>query len=235
MNQIFKELFSLNNDPESVIYKLMNKIKSWEEDITHLRLFPAISEINSVLTEFEKNSSFSLDKAITNKLSIQREFFSNNRRQPLQIKMHNHTDLNLKISEWFYPGIKSLYDEAIVIEDFVLENIHIRNLNPDAMYRGKGYFIIDDQNSDSLFIYKYEITFKWIDTDPRQIVSLLLLRSIPIELVDTSVERLVADFIRNYDEILNPAVYLCEAGVLLPFRQTVIPIAKNSLLQLIKD
>lgn len=235
MKQIFKELFETTNDPEAVIYKLMTKIKSWEENINHLRLFPAISEIDSVITEFEKNNSFNMDSTITDKIQIQREVFNNSFCQPSELKKTNQLNLHCKISEWLYPHIKSLYEEAKVIEDYVVKNIQINNINPEAKYRGKGYFIIDDQNSESLFIYKYEIIFKWIDTEPTQIVTLLLLRSIPIELVDTTVEGLVAGFIQNYDEILNPAVYLCETKVILPFKQTVLPIAKNSLLQLIKD
>ena len=235
MKQIIKQLFETNSDPESLVYSLMNKMKIWEDDITHLKLYPSINEVESFLIELEKNNIFGLDRTVTNKLQIQRDNFSKGVVDSSNIKSQNTTDLNLKISEWFFPSIKTLHEEAKVIEEFVTENLRIQNINPAAKYRGKGYFLIDDQNSESLYIYKYEIIFKWIDTDPTQIVSLLLLRSIPIELVGSSVERLAADFIRTYDEILNPAVYLCETNLILPFRATILPIAKNSLLQIIKD
>lgn len=213
----------------------MNKMKIWEDDITHLKLYPSISEVESFLIELEKNNIFGFDRTITNKLQNQRDKFSKGIVDSSIIKPQNSNDLNLKISEWFFPSIKTLHEEARVIEEFVSENLHIKNINPAAKYRGKGYLLIDDQNSESLYIYKYEIIFKWIDTDPTQIVSLLLLRSIPIELVESSVERLAADFVRTYDEILNPAVYLCETNLILPFKATILPVAKNSLLQIIKD
>ncbi|HMU42358.1 MAG TPA: hypothetical protein PKA80_03580 [Ignavibacteriaceae bacterium] len=235
MKQIIKQLFETNCDPESLVYSLMNKMKIWEDDITHLKLYPSISEVESFLIELEKNNIFGFDRTITNKLQNQRDKFSKGIVDSSIIKPQNSNDLNLKISEWFFPSIKTLHEEARVIEEFVSENLHIKNINPAAKYRGKGYLLIDDQNSESLYIYKYEIIFKWIDTDPTQIVSLLLLRSIPIELVESSVERLAADFVRTYDEILNPAVYLCETNLILPFKATILPVAKNSLLQIIKD
>lgn len=235
MKQIIKQLFETNCDPESLVYSLMNKMKIWEDDITHLKLYPSISEVESFLIELEKNNIFGFDRTITNKLQNQRDKFSKGIVDSSIIKPQNSNDLNLKISEWFFPSIKTLHEEARVIEEFVSENLHIKNINPAAKYRGKGYLLIDDQNSESLYIYKYEIIFKWIDTDPTQIVSLLLLRSIPIELVESSVERLAADFVRTYDEILNPAVYLCETNLILPFKATILPVANNSLLQIIKD
>lgn len=235
MNQIIRQILETNADPELLVYNLMSKMRMWEDDITHLKLYPAINEIQSLLLELEKNNIFRLDRTVTNNLQIQRENFSKGVVNSSSNKSQENTDINLKISEWFYPSVKSLNDEASVIEKFVVENLQIKNINLSAKYRGKGYFIIDDQNSESLNIYKYEIIFKWIDTNPTQIVSLLLLRSIPIELVESSVERLAADFIRTYDEILNPAVYLCETNLILPFKATILPIAKNILLDQIKE
>lgn len=235
MKQIIRQLFETNSDPEVLVYSLMSKMKIWEDDITHLKLYPAINEVESFLVELEKNNIFRLDRTITNNLQLQRDNFSKGAVNSPMIKSKDNIDLNLKISEWFYPSIKTLHDEAKVIEKFVAENLQIKNINPTAKYRGKGYFIIDDQNSESLYIYKYEIIFKWIDTEPTQIVSLLLLRSIPIELVESSVEKLAADFIRAYDEILNPAVFLCETNLILPFKATILPIAKNTLLHQIKE
>ena len=161
MKQIIKQLFETNCDPESLVYSLMNKMKIWEDDITHLKLYPSISEVESFLIELEKNNIFGFDRTITNKLQNQRDKFSKGIVDSSIIKPQNSNDLNLKISEWFFPSIKTLHEEARVIEEFVSENLHIKNINPAAKYRGKGYLLIDDQNSESLYIYKYEIIFKW--------------------------------------------------------------------------
>jgi len=137
MKKIFKQLFETNSDPESLVYNLMNKMKIWEDDITHLKLYPSVSELSTFLIELEKNNIFVQDRTVTNKLQIQRDYFSNGGGDSSIIKSQNSNDLNLKISEWFFPSIKNLYEEAKVIEEFVTENLRIKNINPAAKFRGK--------------------------------------------------------------------------------------------------
>ncbi len=126
-----------------------------------------------------------------------------------------------------------ILDEAEIIKQFVYENITVTSCCNSDKYRGKGYILIPDNKIKVYKIYIYELSINWLVNEPVEYLDLELLRSIPFEFVQGSTSQLMSEFIEHSQKLYDPMVYICESDLDFPFNETILPITKAKLLDLV--
>lgn len=228
-----KKLTSCGSDWETNQYTILNKVKEWSYFLHRNKLFPAIEEsiqLNLALEDI-------LRENIESKLWFDNEVRSRklNERFIVYEKAHqigNQIDKLFNFIDWALQLNKPVLEEGRIIKNFVEENLIVKRISEnDRNYNGKGYFTLPNNKNRLLNIYLYEIMLDWSEENLYQRMASNLVRSIPFDLIDNSVEEIVIDFINNSQSLYEPVVYIFETNLDFPYEETMFPIAEEKLLK----
>jgi hypothetical protein len=228
-----KKLTSCGSDWETNQYTILNKVKEWLNNLHRSKLFPSIEEsiqLNLALEDI-------LRENIESKLWFDNEVRSRklNERFIVYEKAHqigNQIDKLFNFIDWALQLNKPVLEEGRIIKNFVEENLIVKRISEnDRNYNGKGYFTLPNNKNRLLNIYLYEIMLDWSEENLYQRMASNLVRSIPFDLIDNSVEEIVIDFINNSQSLYEPVVYIFETNLDFPNEETMFPIAEEKLLK----
>lgn len=128
--------------------------------------------------------------------------------------------------------MKTTITNGTEIYEFVESSLSINPVGLVPLDVQEGYFFLSAGNTKATRIYQYRLSI-FEKHDER-------FRSIKTSFVDTlqrslvyTYESLKTDLIKNKKEFTNPAVYSIETGLNFPVEETLLPIAKRSLVKYI--
>jgi hypothetical protein len=228
-----KKLTSCGSDWEANQYKLLIKIKEWLSNFNKNKLFPSIEDaiqLNLALEDL-------LRENIESKLWFDNEIRGQNGNEKLVVfeKAHqvgNQLDKLLDFIDWALQLNRPVLEEGRIIKNFVEDNLFLTKVtNYEKNYHGKGYFCLPDNKNDLLNIYLYEVIWDWSENELYQQINSHLVRSIPQNTVQCSIEDLVNDFIQTSQDLHEPVTYLFETDLDFPYDETMFPIAEEALLK----
>ena len=225
-----KKLTSCGSDWETNQYTILNKVKEWSNNLHRNRLLPSIEEsiqLNLALEDILRDN-------IESKLWFDNEIRSRkiNERFIVYEKAHqigNQLDKLFTFIDWALDLNKPVLEEGRVIKNFVDENLSVKRISTiDRNYNGKGYFTLPNNKNQFLNIYLYEILLDWSEENLYQRMSSSLVKLIPFNLVDTSIEEMVIEFISNSQTLYEPVVYILETHLDFPFKETIFRLQKKN-------
>ena len=128
--------------------------------------------------------------------------------------------------------IKKTIQSGTEIYEFVEAKLKIEPVGLIPLETNEGYLLIRDGKFNTTVAYQYQLTI-YEKHDEK-------FRSIRTEFIDTwyrsianTFEHLKTELVRNRSQLPNPAVYAIEANISLPVEETLLPIAKRSLVRYI--
>lgn len=128
--------------------------------------------------------------------------------------------------------MKSMIFNGTEIYEFVEENMNITPVGLVPLDIQEGYFFLSSGNSGATRVYHYRLSiFEKHDEKYRSIKTAFLdhrNRSI-----SSTYEHIKSELIRHRRELPNPAVYAIETGLHFPVDETLLPVAKRSLVKFI--
>ncbi|HVT87088.1 MAG TPA: hypothetical protein VHD35_17945 [Chitinophagaceae bacterium] len=128
--------------------------------------------------------------------------------------------------------IKNTINNGTEIYEFVEEKINIAPVGIIPLDVHEGYFFLSEGKNKSTRVYHYRLSiFERHDEKFRSIKTFFIdkwQRSI-----STTYEHIKSELIRKRSELPNPAVYSIETGLNFPVDETLLPIAKRSLVKYI--
>ena len=228
-----KKLTSCGSDWEANQYKILIKVKEWLQDFHKNKLFPAIEES----VQFNLSLEDILRENIECKLWFDNEIRGRkvNERVVVYEKAHqigNQLDKLLTFIDWSLKLNKPVLEEGRIIKNFVDENLEINRISPvEKNYHGKGYYTLLDNKKDVLNIYLYEIIWDWSQENLYQRIVSTKVRSIPMSIIQTSLEDLMINFVNNSQILHEPVVFVIETDLDFPYKETIFPIAEEKLLK----
>jgi hypothetical protein len=118
------------------------------------------------------------------------------------------------------------------IYEFVETKLIIEPIGIMPLDHNEGYFLLCEGNCKNTWVYQYRLSI-FEKHDEKY-------RSIKTEFVDVwqrnfvnTYHNIKAQLIRNRSDLPNPAVYAVETDLTLPIEETLLPIAKRSLVRYI--
>ena len=128
--------------------------------------------------------------------------------------------------------MKSTIQNGTGIYEFVEEHLEIQPVGLIPLDTQEGYFFLSNGSSPQTRVYHYRLSF-FEKHDEKY-------RSIRTSYIDQwkrgishTYERLKEKLIRLKDDLPNPAVYSIETGLSYPVDETLLPIAKRRLVQVL--
>ena len=128
--------------------------------------------------------------------------------------------------------IKSTIHNGTEIYEFVEEKINITPVGIIPLDQQEGYFFLSSGHGKNTGVYHYRLSiFEKHDEKYRSIRTLFIdnwQRSI-----SSTYEHLKSELIRHWKDLPNPAVYSIETDLTFPVDETLLPVAKRSLVKFI--
>ena len=120
------------------------------------------------------------------------------------------------------------------IYDFVESRLVIDPIGLVPLMPYQGYFSLRNGNERTNYIYEYQVTI-FENKDDK-------FRGIHVQFIDTyeqsittTPESIKLDLIRRRKHLPNPAVYYVQSDITFPLEQTLLPVAKRSLVKFISN
>lgn len=124
------------------------------------------------------------------------------------------------------PAIK----EGKEIYDFVESRLSIESIGVMPLYPYQGYLLLRNGEEKTINVYEYQVTIFESKDEKFRGINTLFITSYERNFVYTP-EGIKNDLIASRREFPNPAVYHVESDITFPLEQTLLPLAKRSLVK----
>lgn len=126
--------------------------------------------------------------------------------------------------------MKTTISNGAEIYEFVEEKLTISPIGIIPIDIHEGYFFLSAGNSKSTHVYQYRLSFFEKHDEKFRSIKTSYIEMMHRSMVNTY-ENLKTTLIRNRSGIPNPAVYSIETELSFPVEETLLPIAKRSLVK----
>jgi hypothetical protein len=214
-------------------YTLLAYLQQINKYFNENKLYPQLSDLifhyNNIVA-FRENKKY-LEEHFPKKLTgIQIE-----KLQVLYEQMIADDDLMRELEEiinYSANEMKTTISNGTEIYEFVEGNLTITPIGIVPLDIQEGYFFLSAGNVRSTHVYQYRLSF--FEKHDEKFRSI---KTSHIEIMYRSMfntyEYLKSELIKNRSELPNPAVYSIETELSFPVEETLLPIAKRSLVKYI--
>lgn len=214
-------------------YTLLAYLQEVNKYFNENKLYPQLADIifhyNNIVA-FRENKKY-LQEHFPKKLTgIQLE-----KLQMLYEQMIEDDELMVELEEIIHYSadkMKRIIYNGTEIYEFVEEKINISPIGIIPLDIQEGYFFLSSGNVKSTHVYQYRLSiFEKHDEKYRSIKTAFLAtwqRSIA-----STYEHIKSELIRQRKDLPNPAVYSIETELTFPVDETLLPVAKRSLVKYI--
>jgi hypothetical protein len=136
------------------------------------------------------------------------------------------------IISYSIPRINSSMQEGKEIYEFVERQINIYPVGLVPLFPYAGYMFIKDGRNKDTKVYEYQITIFENSEEKLRGIHTQFICSYEKKITNTF-ESIKLELIRSIKKLPNPAVYGIETELTFPVDQTLLPIAKRSLVKYI--
>ncbi len=128
---------------------------------------------------------------------------------------------------------KTIHTGAELYE-FVEEKLHISPVGLIPLDTQEGYFFLSSGNRGSTRVYQYRLSFFEKHDEKYRSMKTAFIDNW-IRSISNTYEHIKAELIKQQKALPNPAVYSIETELAFPVEETLLPIAKRSLVKFISD
>jgi hypothetical protein len=128
--------------------------------------------------------------------------------------------------------MKTTISNGTEIYEFVEENLTITPIGIVPIDMQEGYFFLTAGKTKSTHVYQYRLSFFEKHDEKFRSMKTSYVELMHRSMVNTY-ENLKTELIKNRTDLPNPAVYSIETDLSFPIEETLLPIAKRSLVKYI--
>lgn len=220
-------------DFEHKKYVLLSYLQQINQHFHSNKLYPDLSDL-----VFHYNN---LLKFKENKMMLQKAFPARLTAADIEAvrltyeKMIKDDNLMQEIEEiigYAIGKINPALQEGREIYEFVESRLSIQSVGVVPLYPYQGYLLLSNGDEKGMQVFEYQITiFKHHEENLRG-VNTTFVMSYDKSFINTPTY-IRKDLIHSRRNLPNPAVYYIESDICFPFEQTLLPLAKRSLVKFI--
>ncbi|MBS1643147.1 MAG: hypothetical protein JST94_02955 [Bacteroidetes bacterium] len=216
-------------------YTLLAYLQEVNKYFTENKLYPQLADVifhyNNIIA-FKENKKY-LQEHFPKKLTgIQLQ-----QLQILYESMIEDDDLMCELEDiinYSATTMKETINSGSEIYEFVENKINIEPVGIIPLENKEGYFFLCEGKAKNTWVYQYRLSmFEKHDAK---------YRSIKTEFIDVwqhnyvnSYQNIKSELLKNRSEMPNPAVYAVETNMSFPIEETLLPVAKRSLVRYITN
>ena len=220
-------------DFEHKKYQLLSYLQQINHHFHKTRLYPDLNDLvfhyNNLL-KFKENKS-ALQKAFPERLSsadieaVKLTYEKMVKDDSLMQEIETIISCSLNKLN---PAIK----EGKEIYDFVESRLKIQPIGIMPLYPYQGYFLLLNGEERSTSVYEYQVTIFEGKDEKYRGINTAYITSFERNFIYTP-EGIKNELLQTRREFPNPAVYYVESDITFPLEQTLLPLAKRSLVKYI--
>lgn len=223
-------------DSELTQYKILAKLNEYYENFRKYKLFPELLQLyhidNMLRSLYVKYQPYNESLSKGMKASV----VDGQKTNVVDSVTDSSDDKEIfELISWAMLHVQAAMEEGIAVYEFVHDNIKIEPALPVRSKKNEGYFIIPDYHNNLLRIFEYSLPKYSIKKKSSKSLKTKLLIQISLSEVQSSALNSGLKLIERYGQIKDVPVYICETILDLPFKETVLPIAKSVLLGTITE
>jgi hypothetical protein len=214
-------------------YTLLAYLKEINKYFTESKLYPQLSDIIfhfNNLVAFRENKKF-LQEHFPKKLSgVQME-----KLQVLYEQMIQDDELMQELEEiinYAATKMKTTINNGVEIYELVEDKIVIAPVGLIPLDTQEGYFFLNTTAQKQTLVYHYRLSFFEKHDEKYRSMKTAYVNSWDKNFVNTF-ENIKSELIRYRNQLPNPAVYSIEIELGFPVDETLLPVAKRSLVKYI--
>ncbi len=212
-------------------YTLLAYLQEINKHFGENKLYPQLSDLvfhYNNLVAFRENKKF-LQEHFPKKLTgLQIE-----KLQFLYEQMIDDNDLMAELEEiinYAAGEMKTTLSSGAEIYEFVEENLSIAPVGIIPLDVQEGYFFLSAGGNKTTRVYQYQLSFFEKHDEKYRSMKTAFVDQLQRSMIHTY-ENIKTELIRNRSEMPNPAVYCIETDLSFPVEETLLPIAKRSLVK----
>jgi hypothetical protein len=216
-------------------YTLLSYLQQISKYFNEHKLYPQLADLifhYNNLVAFRENKKY-LQEHFPKKLTgIQIE-----KLQVLYEQMIEDNELMQELEEiinYSAGEMKTTISNGAEIYEFVEGNLTITPIGLVPLDMQEGYFFLSAGNSKATRVYQYRLSIFEKHNEKFRSIKTFYIEALQRSLVN-SYENIKYDLIKNRSDLPNPAVYSIETGLSFPVEETLLPIAKRSLVKFISQ
>ncbi len=197
------------------------------------KLYPQLADVifhYNNLVAFRENKKY-LQEQFPKKLTgLQME-----KLQTLYEQMIEDSELMQQLEEIIHfsaGAMKTTISSGTDIYEFVEDNLTITPIGLVPIDIQEGYFFLSAGNNKATYVYQYRLSFFEKHDERFRSIKTSYIDLVQRSMVNTY-ESLKTHLIKNRSVLPNPAVYSIETTLSFPLEETLLPIAKRSLVKYI--
>jgi len=130
--------------------------------------------------------------------------------------------------------IKFCLEEGKEIYDFLENNIEIHTIGLSPLNNDEGYLFLSQKKNADYKLFRYMISVFENSVDRFRAVNFQYLGTFK-KLITETFESIKKNLIQKYRELPNPATFLMQSEVEIPYEETYIPMAKRMLVKYVES
>jgi hypothetical protein len=214
-------------------YILLDYLQEINRHFDKSRLYPNLSDL---IFHFNNLLYFKKNKTMLQQAFPQRLTLADIEAVKLTYQKIVEDDSSMKEIEQIITYAMQKMDPAIQtgkeIYDFVESRLNIDPVGIVPLLPYHGYFALRNGKERTNWIYEYQITLFENKDDKYRGINIAFLETYEESITKTP-ETVKLDLIRRNKYLPNPAVYYVQSDITFPLEQTLLPVAKRSLVKYI--
>ena len=214
-------------------YTLLAYLQQINKYFNESKLYPQLADLifhyNNIIA-FRENKKY-LQEHFPKKLTgLQIE-----KLQVLYEQMIEDNELMLQLEEiinYSASEMKTTISSGAEIYEFVEDNLTITPIGLVPIDIQEGYFFLSSGNSKSTRVYQYRLSIFEKHNENFRSIKTSYIEMMQRSMVNTY-ENIKYELIKSRTDLPNPAVYSIETELNFPVEETLLPIAKRSLVKYI--
>lgn len=136
-----------------------------------------------------------------------------------------------ELIDWAMPLIQEAIEEGKTIFEFVEDHMHLGEVGIVPAYVEEGYLIVPNRPRNEFYVLQYTISLFTDVKERYRSLRTTHVKTIPQRSIFQSPHHIKLELIEEYRELPNPATFVCNVEVDVPFEQTLLPVAKRKLMR----
>jgi hypothetical protein len=212
-------------------YILLAYLQHVNDCFEETKLYPALSELvkhyrNLVALRDQKNSLYNsfpekLNSADLQNFKLVYEKLSTDDRLMTELE---------SIINFSIPQFEQHLAEGKKIYDFIESKLNIYPIGIVPLHTDAGYLLLKNGDKNETVVFEYQITIFDQPTERYRAIGVQYVNSFEKTLRNTY-ENIKGDLLRYNKNLPNPATYVIESELTLPFEDTLLPLAKRTLVK----
>jgi hypothetical protein len=216
-------------------YTLLAYLQEIHNHFDQQKLYPQLADVimhyNNLLA-FKHNKQF-LQQQFPKKLTE----LDIRQLEVLYQTIIDDDDLMKELEEIIYYAVEkmnSTIKNGTEIYEFVEDKLNIFPVGLIPLETKEGYFFLSDGNVRDTKVYQYSLSFFEKHNEKYRSIKTEFIAGWERNFINTY-EQIKSELIRYRTHLPNPAVYGIETELSLPVEETLLPIAKRSLVKYLSD